>query len=261
MKRLILLLFIVQLAILPGCSSKKSSIPGQIKPGSAQYLLNEGLFYLNEGNIDQAEKRLNKALKKKPNLFQALNALGIVYTYKLEFDKAITYFKRVLTLNPGFVDAHNSLGLIYIEQNNYDGAKEHLLIAANNEDYKTPENAFVNLAMLEMKFKHPELAMRYIDKGIEKNKRFAPLYNLKGLVLEGEGKYQESLVNFEKAQSLLVEPDINVLVNLGRAYNRVGQKAKAMDLLEQALATAPNPTVRDQIMEVIKSLDTDKDKK
>ncbi len=258
MKRLILLIFIVQLAILPGCSSRQNSIPGQIKPGSPEYILNEGLFYLNEGKIDLAEKKLQKAVKKKPALFRALNALGIVYTYKQDFDKAIGYFQRVLSLNPDFVDAHNSLGLIYIEKNNYDGAKEHLLIAANNEDYKTPENAFVNLAMLEIKFKHPDLAMRYIDKGIEKNKRFAPLFNLKGIVLEGEGNYKEALENFEKAMSLLLAPDINVLINLGRAYNRMGQKVKAMDILEQALANASNPSVRDQIMDVIKSLDDQK---
>jgi Tfp pilus assembly protein PilF len=230
-----------------------------MKPGSANYLLNEGLFYLNEGNIVLAEKKLKKALKKKDNFFQALNALGIVYTYKQEFDKAIGYFRKVLAINPGFIDAHNSLGLIYIEMNNYDAAKENLLIAANHEDYKTPENAFVNLAMLEMKFNHPSLAMRYVEKGIEENKRFAPLYNLKGILLEKEKKYQESLTNFEKAMSLLVAPDINVLINLGRAYSRVGRKIKAMDILEQALANAASPTVRDQIMKEIKNLDEKKE--
>ncbi len=258
MKKFILLLLILQLAILPGCSSRENTLPGQIKPGSPEYLVNEGLFYLNEGNIDQAEQKLLKAMKKKPNLVRALNALGIVYTYKQDFDKAISYFKRVLSAHPQFVDAHNSLGLIYIEQNNYDGAKEHLLVAANNEDYKTPENAYLNLAMLEIKFNHPDLAMRYVDKGIEKNKRFAPLYNIKGALLENEGNYEESLQNFEKANSLLTAPDINILVNLGRAYNRVGQKAKAMDTLEQALATASTPEVRERIMAIIKSLDDQK---
>lgn len=255
MKRLVLLLFIAQLAILPGCGGKKNTIPGQVKPGSAEYIMNEGLIYLNDGNMDLAEKKLRKALKKKDNLFQAINALGIVYTYKQDFDKAISYFKKVLAINPAFVDAHNSLGLIYIEKNNYDAAKEHLLIAANQDKYKTPENAFVNLAMLEIKFNHPELAMRYVEKGLEKNDRFAPLYNLRGILLEREKRYQESLKDFEKAMSLLGgTPDLNVLINLGRAYSRVGEKAKAMDILEQALGNATSPTVRDQILKEIKSL-------
>ena len=57
-------------------------------------------------------------------------------------------------------------------------------MAANAEDYLTPENAFANLAVLEIKFEKYAAALRYAEKGLLLNRRFAPLYNLKGMALE-----------------------------------------------------------------------------
>lgn len=253
MKYCTIILFISILIVLGGCGGKKANtIPGQIKPGSPEYIANEGIFYLNEGNIDLAEKKLLNALKKKPDLEKALNSLGIVYMYKRDFDKAIIYFKKTLEQNPQFIDAYNSLGLIYSEQNKYDLAKESFLIAANSQNYHTPENAFVNLAMLELKFKHPETAKRYVEKGLTHNKGFAPLYNLMGFILENERKYNEALENYQKANSLLTEPDIDILVNLGRIHIKMGNKADALDALEKALGQTTTPIIRDQILEMIK---------
>jgi Tfp pilus assembly protein PilF len=254
MKKLFLLLAILAVTAFYGCSSKTDTIPGQIKPGSAEYIMNEGIFYLNEGRIELAEKRLLQALKKKPSLVRALNSLGIVYTYNRQFSEAIDYFKRVLAINPQFIDAYNSLGLIYSEMKQYDLAKENLLVAANSEHYRTPENAFVNLALLELKYDRLNAAMRYLEKGIQKNRSFAPLYNLTGFVLEKQGKYKEALSSYDKAQSLLVEPNIDILVNLGRIHSKMGNKGKALDTLEQALGLATNPAVRNQVLEMIKAL-------
>ena len=85
------------------------------------------------------------------------------------------------------------------KQGNYEQAKEKLLAAANAEDYLTPENAFANLAVLEIKFEKYDSALRYAEKGILMNRRFAPVYNLKGLALENLGQLAEALENFEKA--------------------------------------------------------------
>jgi Tfp pilus assembly protein PilF len=249
------IIIIIPILILSwGCGQRGNTIPGQIKPGSPEYIMNEGIFYLNEGRVDLAEKKLLQALKKKPNMDRALNSLGIIYMYKRDFDKAIQYFNKVLALNPQFIDAYNSLGLIHAEQGKYDLAKENFLVAANAEHYHTPENALVNLAMLELKFNHPDAARRYVEKGFEQNKSFAPLYNLMGFLLENEQKYEEALENYRKAHSLLTEPDVGILVNLGRIHIKMGNKANALDTLEKALGQSTNPTVREQILKMIKSL-------
>lgn len=241
----------------PGCSKKNTGAkyPGQLKPGSAEYILNEGIFYLNAGNIKMAEKKLLRALKKKPTLLPAVNALGIVYLNKREFDKALEYFKKVIRINPKYYDAYNYLGVIYTETGKYNLAKENLLMAANAEKYRTPENSFVNLAQLEIRQKKFESALRYVEKGLDKNDRFAPLHNLKGVVLENQEDYRGALSSYEKALSLLTEGDVVYMINVGRIYTKMGQKSKALDILEKAFSRAYLPQQRTQIREMIKDIE------
>lgn len=250
-----LIVLLVLISILTGCKKKETvTYPWQIKPGSAEFFLNQGLFHLNSGQINLAEKKLLQAIKKKPSLKEALNGLGIVYMYKREFDKAIKYFKRVLNIDPTFIDIYNSLGLIYIELNKYELAKENLLIAANSDDYSTPENSYVNLAMLEIKHNKLNSAMRYVEKGIDKNRGFSPLYNLQGVIFENRKNYEEAVYSYKKALSLLTDNDVTILVNIGRVYSKMGEKDKALDKLEKALSKATNSKVKDEVRKMIKEL-------
>ena len=133
--------------------------------------------------------------------------MALVYVYRRDFPKAIETLNRLLQVNPKFYDAYNLLGTVYTEQGNYEQAKEKLLIAANAEEYLTPENAFANLAVLEIKFGKYDSALRYAEKGLLFNKRFAPLFNLKGLALENLNRLPEAAENFAKALVLLTAPE------------------------------------------------------
>lgn len=248
------LVLVLALALVVGCSGKKNTrnLPRQMKPGSAEYELNQGLFYLNNANFNVAEKKFKKALKKKPELLQAISGLGIVYLNQRKFKEAVDQFQRVVRINPKYYDAYNYLGVAYTEIEEYNLAKENLLRAANAPKYRTPENAFANLAMLEMKQKRMDAALRYIDKGLLENERFAPLYNLKGIVLEEKEEYNQALKFYQKALSLLTEPEVSYLMNIGRVYIKQGKKAKALDTLEEALSKAFAPVLKTQIREMIK---------
>lgn len=252
---LILLLIFLLLMTLACAKKKVQNFPGQLKPGSAEYYLNQGIFYLNAGNIDLAEKKLLLALGKKPNLVGAINGMGIVYLNRREFDKAVRNFRRVISLNPNSFDAYNYLGVIFTESDKYELAKENFLIAANAEKYRTPENAYANLARLELTQNKLDSAMRYVEKGLEKNKSFAPLYNLKGIIFESKKEYKKSLYYYEKALSLLTEEDVSYLINIGRLYSKMGEKNKALDILERALSKAYSPQLKDQINKLIKEVE------
>jgi Tfp pilus assembly protein PilF len=235
--------------------SKPRTVPGQLQPGSAEYLTNEGVGYLNNGQLDLAEKSLLAALQKKPQLVPTLHILSLVYVYRHDFVKAIDCINRLLQISPQFYDAYNLLGMIYTEQGHYELAKEKLLIAANANDYLTPENAYANLAVLEIKSNKYDAAMRYVEKGLLLNKRFAALYNLKGTVLENQNKLSEALENYDKALSLLTAPDPGYLVNSARVSAKLGDKKKALDQLELALGKVQDAAQKAEIMRMIKQLD------
>ncbi|MCP4214454.1 MAG: tetratricopeptide repeat protein [bacterium] len=255
-KKLIIFVLVFSMLIIFGEAKKKKNLrPGQLKPGSPEFFLHEGVFYLNNGNTDMAEKKIRLALKKKPEMLAAINALGVVYLNRQNFDKAIAQFKHVLSLNPGFTEAHNYLGVIYSETGEYQLAKEHLLIAANASEYRTPENAFSNLAWLEVRNNKFQSALRYIKKGIDANKNFAPLYNVKGVIYEKMKDYRRALHYYKKALGLLTKDDISFLINIGRVYVELDQKDKALDILERALAQAYNDEIKKQIRELLKKVE------
>jgi type IV pilus assembly protein PilF len=251
-KTLVLLLAIVSFL---ACGRRApQTAPGQLQPGSAEYLANEGIGYLNNGRLELAAERLTAALKKNPQLAQALNAMALVHVYRREFPKAIEMLNRLLQVNPKFLDAFNLLGAVYTEQGDYEQAKENLLIAANAEEYQTPENAYANLAMLEIKFAKYDSALRYAEKGLLLNRRFAPLFNLKGQALENLNRLPEAAEGYARALALLASPEPVYLVNSARVAAKLGDRKRALDQLEQALGRTQDPDLRAEIIRMIKSL-------
>lgn len=238
------------------CAKKNTSmVPEHLRPGSAGFLMNEGLMSLNAGDLAKAEAKFTQALRKNPTLYAALYAMGIVHLNRSDFHKARDFFSRSLKFKPDYMDTHNYLGIVYTELGNYDKAKEHLVIAANSDLYKTPENAYANLAMLEIRYKKYASARRYIEKGMTHNREFAPLYNAMGIVLENGRRYTEAIFYYEKALSLLKRDDLGYLINIGRVYSLMGQKNKALDTLERALSLAGSENVRANIRAMMRKLD------
>jgi len=47
---------LVMVAFLGSCGGKPRTAPGQMQPGSAEYLANQGVQHLNDGRLDLAEK-------------------------------------------------------------------------------------------------------------------------------------------------------------------------------------------------------------
>lgn len=232
-----------------------STAPGQPQPDSAEYLANQGVGFLNAGQLDLAERSLQRALQKKPDLLPALHALGLVFMYRRDLVQAIETLNRLLRVNPKFYDAYNLLGTIYTEQGDYQQAKEKLLLAANAEEYLTPEFAFANLAGLEIKFEKYDAALRYAEKGLFLNRRFAPLYNVKGLALENMKEFAQAMENYDKALSLLVRPDPGYLINSARMAAKLGDKKKALNSLELAMGNTQDAAQKAEIMKMIRQLD------
>ncbi len=253
MKKVILMVAAATMLLSCG-GSRPRTAPGQLQPGSAEYLANEGIGYLNNGKLGLAADRLEAALKKNPRLVPALNGMALVHVYRREFPKAVDLLERLLQISPQFYDAYNLLGTAYSEIGDYERAKENLLIAANAQEYQTPENAFANLAMLEIKFNKHDSALRYAEKGLLLNRRFAPLFNLKGQALENLGRLPEAGESFDRALLLLPAPDPLILVNGARVAARLGQRRKALDQLEQALGITQDEALKTEIMRLIKGL-------
>ncbi len=254
MKKWLLLLLLV--AFFLDCGGKKiKTVPGHMTPGTPEYMLNEGVNYLNRGQYDLAENKIMAALAKNPQLVNAYYSLGLIHLYRQDMTKAIPCFEKAVAINPRYYDAYNMLGVIYSEQGDFEKAKYNLLLAANGNEYTHPENAYHNLALLEEKLGRTEAALNYIEKGLKLSNRFTPLYVLKGKLLEKQNKLQEALNCYESAYQLQVAPEIEPLLHMGRILPKLGQKKKALQILEEALGKFQEPGDKQQIVKLLQEIE------
>jgi tetratricopeptide (TPR) repeat protein len=88
-------------------------------------LVNLGLAYYEVGNYDDAVNTLNKAVKKDPGHFNALNNLGLALKKNGDIDGAVKYLEMAVESEPNSARGHNNLGTAYKDAGEYELAKEH----------------------------------------------------------------------------------------------------------------------------------------
>lgn len=250
-KPLIIVTLFLVITFITACGGKKPDIPGQPKPGTPEYKLNEALFYLGNQRFVQAESLFNQVLKKRKNNTTALNGLGLIYLHRRDFVRAEAQFKKVLTVDQKFIDAYNSLGIVYIEMGKPVPAKENLLIAANSPDYATPENSFLNIAKLEYNRKKYSAALRYVKQGLRLNQEFIPLVSMKALIYEAMDELDEALRYYEKGLAKSKTKDPALMMNIGRVYIKMGRKNDAINILEQAISITTDMAQKRELSRLI----------
>jgi len=251
-QKVTIIILAMALIFLSFCKKDVKTIPDYLRKGTAEYHTNNGYKNMNHGALDVAGEEFRKALKKKPLMMKANMGLGIVYLKQMKFDKSLALFRKVAKRQPDNADAFNFMGVIHSEKGNYKLAKENFLIAAHSKTYATPENAYLNLALLEAKAKNPDSALRYIEKGLVENPEFVSLYNLRGTIYEKKGFYKKAVYNYERALHLSRVEDIGIRINIARGYIKMGKRRQALNLLEKMMGEAPSLEVRKIITSMIR---------
>jgi len=81
-------------------------------PDATAGFINLGLAHARQGELDQAEASLQRALELNPDHPAARTALGLVQRRKGQFAAARASYEAVLALFPGYHVAHRNLGVL-----------------------------------------------------------------------------------------------------------------------------------------------------
>jgi len=171
-----------------------------------------------------------KALEIDENLAEARAALAFA---KFEFDwdwaGAEREYKRAIELNPNYAPAHYGYGSYLQVLGRFDEAVAELRRAEELDPLSLIIS--VNVGFVHYCERRYDQAIEQYHKTLELDARFAWAHYMLGLANLEKRKSQEAITALERARHLDDSPVI--LAGLGHALARSGERAKAIEVLDQ----------------------------
>ena len=137
-----------------------------IKNPHNSYLKNLlGFAYLENKDLNNAEKNFLISIQLNKNNIAAINNLGNTYKYLHRYDDAETLYKRALTLNPNYINALNNYGNLKFNSNLPDEA-----ITLYKKSLSAEPNNFIalyNLALIYQSIGKFNETKKYAHKVLE----------------------------------------------------------------------------------------------
>jgi len=251
--KLIFIIFICLNFIL--CASAQKKIE-DARNNDSQYQYNMGLFYLNEGIVDEAIKYLNRALELNPRYDLALYALGLSHSMNGNFEESVKHLQNCLKINPTLSDARNALGAIYQEMGLLDEAEKEFRIAISDENYQAKDNSYYNLARIYMAKGNLQEALNHVEKALAINRRMVMAHNLRGIIYEGLNDFEKAIdsykIGLETLREDAREKDVDINFNLAVAYFKNNELDKAKEIFVKISARVIEPARKAEIDQYLK---------
>ena len=109
-----------------------------------------GIAYMQQNDLEEAERKLQKAVAAASNYPPPYQALGLLYHRVGEFEKAGRNFKRALELDPKSSVYMNAYGQFLCARDKTQEGMKLLLQAAENPIYNHPEIPYVNAGLCSL---------------------------------------------------------------------------------------------------------------
>lgn len=164
-----------------------------------------GMLLSEAGALEQSIAMLQKALTKIDFDPRVWDLMGLAYWRKGDEENALAHYRRALALDPEFAKTHSNIGALYFSKS---------MKTQNRTDYAQ--------------------AMEHFKKAIEYDPNFVVAYRGLGLGYKAVGRAGDAIAVWEKA--LKIDPTDGFLnLNLGKAHLERGDKARALEYLENYL--------------------------
>jgi type IV pilus assembly protein PilF len=152
---------------LAGCVSADGRKPlkqTDPKETAAKYNIQLGTAYLQQGNLNLAREKLERALKQNPRDPDVHTSLGLLYDRTGDAKGADRHFREALRLAPDNPDLGNNYAIYLCKNGRVEEGVARFTEVASNRYYRTPEVALTNAGVcLRGAQRHDEAQARFLD--------------------------------------------------------------------------------------------------
>jgi type IV pilus assembly protein PilF len=155
---------------------------------AAIYNVQLGLAYMNQGDLERAKDKLDRALAQDPDNPDVHSARATLFARLKQKDKADEEFRTALRLAPHDPRMVNNYAVYLCENGRTDEGVKRFLEAARNPLYPTPEAAYTNAGVCQRAAKRDDEARVNFARALQLKPNFA------------EAQFQLANLQFEHAE-------------------------------------------------------------
>jgi tetratricopeptide (TPR) repeat protein len=228
-------------AICQFYNKEKTSSLEALKKCTELYPSNaEGFCFLGQIEASQelpstlALNDLNKAIALDSNYVEAWYQMARYYMELKEYARARSHLLRAIDINPLHEKSQSRLGMVYYYLNNFDLAKKayQTALAINPADF----NTHYNLGEVYYADGDTSRAMKEFNKTLEYNPGHIEANFKQGILLLSNNMIKEAINHFEQADHSGGH-NSRILIQLAIAYEKLGDKEKAISTYRSVLET------------------------
>lgn len=195
--------------------------------------VDDALILVERRQIQKGRDLLSKLMNKHPENHAVNYGLGVSYAFEGKHKTSIPYFKKAIAIFPYFTEAYFNLAMAYKSELDLKNAVINFTkvceIGDPEEQFTQNAKNFIN-DLEEQIFRTDKISL---DKYFEAQELFEKSHD--EMV---EKKWELAKKGFKKV--LEITPNhTQSLGNLGLCYGHLGEKRKALDTLDKALAIDP----------------------
>jgi type IV pilus assembly protein PilF len=207
------------MSVLVACASQSSQDKSQTSDTAAAYNVQLGVAYLQQGNLNVAKDKLERAYKQNPRDPNVHTGLALLYERLGDRDRADNHYRTAVRLSPRNPEISNNYAVYLCKTNRVEEGVRRFLDAARNPLYSTPEAAYTNAGVCLRAVQRDDEAEKHFLSALEVRPNHAEAAFQLGDLDYQRGRFQEARTRLERwLGAFSPTPDLLFLgVRLSRA--------------------------------------------
>lgn len=210
-----------------------------LKPDSARGLTMRGDALMGINEADKAVQSYMAAHESKPIFMAPLVKLAAALK-DMDDERALSYMKVLDEISPLNPERKIEIAEQHLRRNETEAAEAYLdqSVEAAERETLSMVGDLTERIVDAVSSVAPNLAVKYLNRVIESKRVLGRddlvHFNRLGIILRGEGKWQEAVSVYKKALSIVSDDPI-VYYNMGLAYWEGNERMKGLKCFEHAL--------------------------